>query len=197
MEILLSGLFIVLYVLVGIYILWCFISIAKKAGYSAFFGFSLIIPIINFITLGILAFEKWPLMVRLERNKPETKELPKKEANEIAQSKELCPKCKHELEINMTYCPQCGVNVKELKSIVEIQSCPECGGSVKTNDVFCSNCGVNIKNSLNNKTENVLAVSDEHNTLNNKQANFNTWIFFSVVLLFIIALVVFVIISGQ
>jgi hypothetical protein len=197
MDIFLSGLFIFLYVLIGIYFLWCFIAIAKKAGYSTFFGFLLIIPIINFIALGILAFEKWPLLIRLEKNKLEIKESPKKEALEIVQSKELCPKCNQQLEINKTFCPQCGVNVIEFKSIAGPKLCPKCGGKVKSKDVFCSSCGFNIKELLNSKTENVLVESDEQNTSNSKQSSYNPWLFFSIVLIFIVALVVFVIISGN
>ena len=56
-----GAIFIVIYFVVGVYFIWCFIEIATKAGYSGIFGFSLIIPIVNFVTLGILAFEEWPI----------------------------------------------------------------------------------------------------------------------------------------
>jgi hypothetical protein len=85
---LLSGLFIFLYVVIGIYLLVCYGNIAKKAGYSFYFGFLMVIPIVNFVILGILAFETWPILKNTDEYKAEKISRLKKELADLTGVKE-------------------------------------------------------------------------------------------------------------
>ena len=64
-------LFIVLYVLLGGYLIWCFCEIAAKAGYSRWFGLLMIVPVVNLIILGIFVHETWPILKTKEQIRTE------------------------------------------------------------------------------------------------------------------------------
>ena len=150
MEILLSGVFIFLYVIVAIYLIFCFIRICKKAGYSPLFGILLIIPGINLIILGIMAFEKWPILSvrdRLQNGREETK----KNITSI-----VCGKCGSKVNEKDKYCPQCGLAISETVCKTcgqlitdEMKYCVHCGADLciqreEANKLFCPKCGSEI-----------------------------------------------------
>ena len=133
----LGGIFLGIYIVVGVYFLWCFVEIAIKAGYSGLFGGSLIIPVVNIITLGILAFENWPIKesqeqkIKLLQDKIEklqavsalkNKNLPKPEKlnarNQGTKSEgttdiHYCSNCGMRIFDWMNYCKKCGHKLKE------------------------------------------------------------------------------------
>jgi hypothetical protein len=78
-----SDVYIALYVVVGCFLLICYLKIAKKAGYSYLFGFLLMVPIVNFVVLAIMAFETWPIMKTKAEIKAEKIARLKKELAEL------------------------------------------------------------------------------------------------------------------
>jgi uncharacterized membrane protein len=54
-------------VLVVLFLFSIWWKIFKKAGYSGALGLLMFIPLINFILLLILAFNKWPIQRQLEQ----------------------------------------------------------------------------------------------------------------------------------
>lgn len=109
----LSGLFIFIYIMVAVYIVWCFMEITRKAGYTYLFGLWIVVPIGNLIVLGILAFEKWP--IRKSIAKQQLRELIAVLATENEQTKlqgeshfKICQKCGYQITDEMIYCPKCG-----------------------------------------------------------------------------------------
>ena len=116
---------IVLYVAVGVYLIWCFCKIAEKAGYSRWFGVLMIIPLVNFVILGICAFETWPVLKPVKQRRAEKisslrsqlaelgydyLEYDKKET--IEELTNSCPSCGKEISEIMKFCPQCGRKLK-------------------------------------------------------------------------------------
>ena len=43
------------------FFVFCCIRIAQKAGYARWFGAVVVIPIVNLVVLGYMAFEAWPI----------------------------------------------------------------------------------------------------------------------------------------
>ena len=98
----LSAYFIVIYVVIGVYILWCFMLIARKAGYTTIFGILMIIPVINLILLGVFTFEKWPITKLYIKQQHRLIDMMKLEGTTV------CNKCGKTVDIQDKYCSECG-----------------------------------------------------------------------------------------
>ena len=124
-----EGFLIFLYIVVYIFSLFCAIKIAQKAGYSPWFGVLMSVPIVNFIVIGIFAFETWPILKTGEQIKTEKIAKLQRQLNEIKREDEVvkvvsqpqredehtmdsCPNCNKKVTEKMTYCPQCGRKLK-------------------------------------------------------------------------------------
>ena len=67
----LIGLGVLLGILLGVYLIWCFCEIAAKAGYSRWFGLLMVVPVVDLIIIGIFANETWPILKPKEQSRTE------------------------------------------------------------------------------------------------------------------------------
>ena len=58
---------IVQFVVAVTFAIWIFGAIAKKAGYSRWLGFAMLIPLLNIGTLIWFAYSEWPIETSLHR----------------------------------------------------------------------------------------------------------------------------------
>jgi hypothetical protein len=128
-----SGFFIFLYVAVSLYLLICYLNIAKKAGYSYWFGLLVIIPITNFITLGIMAFETWPVLKTTNGYKTEKIAKLKRELEELTDGKETPEEKEQSVKPTTT--------IEYMRYSPDILSCTTCKyydlGSFKQGTPWC------------------------------------------------------------
>ena len=60
------GVLALVYFVVLIFVIVCYVKIIARAGYSGWWVLILIVPVANIIFIGVFAFKKWPLQERLE-----------------------------------------------------------------------------------------------------------------------------------
>lgn len=102
----LSAYFIIIYIVVGIYFILCFALIAKQAGYRLLFGILIIVPVLNLIVLGTLAFEKWPITRLYIKQQQRLIKL----MNLVSTS--VCEKCGATINEQDKFCSMCGIELK-------------------------------------------------------------------------------------
>lgn len=118
------GLLIPVYLAVGVFLFVCWMIIAHKAGYSYWLGLLTLIPVVNLVFFGILAFDKWPILsardrpvkVCLKCNKEYTAGLGSFCSvcgGELVVAQKKCPGCSYLADYTMTYCPACGTALTE------------------------------------------------------------------------------------
>jgi len=61
MEIFVSSFFIFLYVVIALFIMYCYFRIVTKAGFAWEYGILAFIPVINIVWFIIFAFDTWPI----------------------------------------------------------------------------------------------------------------------------------------
>ncbi len=119
--------------IVAMVVLWS--AIAEKKGRPAWWGVLMLVPVVNVVIPGILAFSG-PSAVK--QAKPAEKKKPK--AFSMGSSKSVCPKCGASISDSDKFCPDCGDKVVKKQS----NFCPECGAKTKSSDKFCPECGAKI-----------------------------------------------------
>lgn len=56
---------ILLYVVLLVFFVWCYVRIIRRAGYSGWWILMALVPIGNLIMLGFFAFKEWPIQREL------------------------------------------------------------------------------------------------------------------------------------
>jgi uncharacterized membrane protein YhaH (DUF805 family) len=56
---------IVLYVALIVFVIWCYVRIIRRTGYSGWWILMSLVPIGNLIMLGFFAFKEWPIQREL------------------------------------------------------------------------------------------------------------------------------------
>ena len=104
-------------------VIWA--AISEKRGKPAWWGLLTLVPVANFVIMGILAFSGG------KSNSP-------KKRKSSSTSSESCSKCGASVTSNDKFCPDCGAEI--VKKSGE-GFCSKCGASITPNDKFCPDCG--------------------------------------------------------
>jgi hypothetical protein len=62
----LLAILIALYVALIVFVIWCYVRVIRRAGYSGWWLLMSLVPIGNLIMLGFFAFKEWPIRRELE-----------------------------------------------------------------------------------------------------------------------------------
>jgi len=57
---------IVLYIVLIGFVVWCYVRVIRRSGYSGWWVLMALVPIGNLIMLGFFAFQEWPIQRELE-----------------------------------------------------------------------------------------------------------------------------------
>ena len=122
--------------IIAVVLIWS--AIAEKLGKPAWWGILMLVPIANFVIMGILAFSGSPNVVK----KP-------KKAAAVSFSGQsgggaICSQCGAEADLSDKFCPECGGKVvKKTPKAQKITGkfCPSCGAKIGTGAKFCPDCG--------------------------------------------------------
>jgi DNA-directed RNA polymerase subunit RPC12/RpoP len=117
---------IFLYIVIGLFFLYCWICIVMKAGYTWAFGLLFLIPVVNLILYILFAFETWPLQMKY-----------RKVRDELAEYKSTTDGEKLET------IPQTETPINSMAS-ASINFCSNCGAKLNTVVNFCYQCGYKI-----------------------------------------------------
>ncbi len=119
MEILQSGFFIFLYIVIVLFTIYCYFRIIVKAGYAWEYGLLAIIPVLNVIWFFIFAFDTWPIEETLRKNLNSPRQGTGKRravstaSTELKYSTNFCPSCGLKLSQGVKYCSNCGSKIGE------------------------------------------------------------------------------------
>jgi len=120
-ELLILLLTLLLIVLIPLLI---FGPIAKKAGFSKWWGFVMIVPFLNIIMVWVFAFTKWPIE---EEIKPS--EISQGNSDSIAEETQYHNHSTNEKTNEAIYCTHCGKQISNTDRF-----CPYCGNKIENID---------------------------------------------------------------
>ena len=125
MEIWASGIFIFLYIVIGLCVLYCWIRIVMKAEYTWAYGLLFLIPAVDLVLFIVFAFETWPIQARLTKLRKQSKSpliashspevIPQASSEpkpvEIKPATNFCSSCGNRLILGVRYCSNCGSKI--------------------------------------------------------------------------------------
>jgi len=113
-------------------------AIAEKLDKPAWWGILMLVPVANFVIMGILAFSGGKGSTKVS-----------KKANSVSFSSQakggaICSECGAEADLSDKFCPECGGKV--VKKVSKTQKadgkfCSSCGARIGTGAKFCPDCG--------------------------------------------------------
>ncbi|KPJ54570.1 hypothetical protein AMJ47_04135 [Parcubacteria bacterium DG_72] len=125
--------------LVAMVVLWA--AVAEKRGRPAWWGVLMLVPIVNLVVRGVLAFSDVP-GARQEKSAPAVPEKKKPQVFSMASSKTgmACSRCGASVSESDKFCPDCGAKVVKKQG----NFCPNCRAKIKSSDKFCPDCGAKL-----------------------------------------------------
>ena len=156
---------VIVYVVVVILLVICWVNIYEKAGYNKWLGLLMLVPVVNFIAMLMFAFDEWPV----GRGAASNVSSPKchKCKRQVEHDWRVCPYCKEVLVIkcqkcnkdiarDWAACAYCGEefvlqsrglsdgSIRVVKKFAVPGDCPACGESVQLLKDFCNHCGTRL-----------------------------------------------------
>jgi hypothetical protein len=120
---------IIIYIGLGIFYLVCMVKVFEKAGYPAIYGILMIIPLVNLVMLGTLAFETWPIQKKpsntIQQHKTSNFSAPQKRHTHFP-GVNLCAECGRAISGRSNVCGGCGGKFEDEYLDYKLDKCPYC-----------------------------------------------------------------------